>query len=204
MNSDAPKWGKPPPEIRDLMSELYHVENLHAFELFRTLKGCSRLLEDLRPDYRRGDAPSSARVRLLMHLLIHHRMGRTEGLQPSELSEHLRVSRNTVSSLLNALEEQGYIERRIHPTDRRQMLVRITPDGEALLRAHAPEFGAYLVELFSALTEDEQNTLMVLLTKLLHSFIERAIEQGIAHLPLPEKEGEPIATQPQQNEPPGF
>jgi DNA-binding MarR family transcriptional regulator len=100
-------------------------------------------------------------------------------LQPSELSAALGVSRNTVSALLNGLEEQGLIERHLHPTDRRQFLVRITPAGCDLVRTRAPQFAAFIASLLDDLSPDERHTLFVLLDKLYSRMLERAVEAGI-------------------------
>lgn len=50
-------------------------------------------------------------------------------LSPSDLGERLIVTRATVTGLIDSLERQGYAERTPHPTDRRSVLVRITPAG---------------------------------------------------------------------------
>lgn len=176
---NLPDWCQPPPEIHEAMSDIFQIENMRAFQLFRSLKMTAHFLEVLRGEHRKEGNLSAARMRILVRLTIEDRLGRDDGLQPSELSEHLGVSRNTVSALLNGLEEQGLIERHLHPTDRRQLLIRITPEGRIVVHHHAPEFGAYLRDLFSGLSEEEQTELLSLHHKLFLSFLQRAVETGI-------------------------
>jgi DNA-binding MarR family transcriptional regulator len=106
-------------------------------------------------------------------------MGNDQGLLPSELSRFLGVSRNTVSALLNGLEEQGLIERHLHPTDRRQFLIRITPGGHDLVCARAPEFGAFVASMFEVLSLEERATLLALLDKLYESLRDQAAAMGL-------------------------
>lgn len=58
-----------------------------------------------------------------------------EGVQlPSRLAEQLEVLPSQVSHLLASLEETGLLERHPDPQDRRRVLLRLTPKGEALNR----------------------------------------------------------------------
>lgn len=58
----------------------------------------------------------------------------------------VRISRDkaSLSSLMGRMERKGYILRREHPSDRRNKLVRLTPEGEALWERVVPILdGAY-------------------------------------------------------------
>ncbi len=144
MDEHPAKHCQPPAQIREVMREILQLEDMRAFNLFRGLKGIVRFLDILRGEHRKDGSLSGARMRILVHLTVNDRLGRCEGVQPSELADFLGVSRNTISTLLNGLEEQGLIERHLHPTDRRQLLVCITPDGRLAVHKHAPEFGRFL------------------------------------------------------------
>lgn len=168
----------PPAEIRAAMAEIFQARDARAMDLFRRLKGTVHLVGYLHGEYRKDGQPSSARMRLLVRLAVDDRLGH-EGILPSELSKFLGVSRNTVSSLLNGLEEQGLIERQLDPTDRRQFLIRITSAGDEMVRTEAPKFAAFVSNLFSALSADERETLLALLDKLLDSLVEQAEVMGL-------------------------
>jgi len=161
------------------MSEVFGIQDMEVLDLFHHLKAVSHLLSQLIGEYRKDGKLSQARMRLLIRLVIDNKLGIDTGLQPSELSKDLGVSRNTVSALLNGLEEQGLIERHLHPTDRRQLLIRITPAGCDLVHTHAPQFAAFVAGLFDHLLPDERKMLFSLLDKLYSRMLERAVETGI-------------------------
>jgi DNA-binding MarR family transcriptional regulator len=50
-------------------------------------------------------------------------------MSPSELGARLIVTRATVTGLLDSLEKPGFVRRLRHPTDRRSLVVEITPEG---------------------------------------------------------------------------
>ena len=50
-------------------------------------------------------------------------------MSPSELGERLIVTRATVTGLLDSLEARGFVRRSANATDRRSLIVEITPTG---------------------------------------------------------------------------
>jgi DNA-binding MarR family transcriptional regulator len=104
---------------------------------------------------------SVPRLRLLRALAT-----TTEPLRMRDLGEALDVAPRTVTSLVDALEREGLVERARHPTDRRAFLLTLTPlgrsthakaealDREALATATsglAPEQRADLLDLLATL-----------------------------------------------------
>ena len=55
-------------------------------------------------------------------------------LTPGELAAHERVQPPSMTRVIAALEEAGYVTRTDHPTDRRQVLVAVSAQGRAMLR----------------------------------------------------------------------
>lgn len=55
------------------------------------------------------------------------------GLRMSALAARLRVTISTVSGLVDRLVDAGLLTRRDDPHDRRQVLVSVTPEGQALI-----------------------------------------------------------------------
>lgn len=55
-------------------------------------------------------------------------------ISPSELGERLIVTRATVTGLVDSLERRGYVHRSANPTDRRSLIVGITPAGLAVVQ----------------------------------------------------------------------
>ena len=57
-------------------------------------------------------------------------------VRPSELADQMRLDLSTVSRHITSLVERGLLERTADPEDARAQLVRLTPDGEAVLDHH--------------------------------------------------------------------
>ncbi|GAB2859017.1 MarR family winged helix-turn-helix transcriptional regulator [Nocardioides pacificus] len=57
----------------------------------------------------------------------------------------LRLSPSTLTSLADRLERDGYIERHAHPTDRRTVVLTLTPVGERAFAAEK-EFYRHLID----------------------------------------------------------
>lgn len=55
-------------------------------------------------------------------------------MPPSELGEHLQVTRATVTGVVDSLERRGFVRRSSNPVDRRSLLVEITPEGLAVVQ----------------------------------------------------------------------
>jgi DNA-binding MarR family transcriptional regulator len=56
----------------------------------------------------------------------------TDGLTQRELSEQAGVMEPTTFSAIKAMEQQGYVERRQVPANRKNVYVHLTPKGRAL------------------------------------------------------------------------
>jgi len=54
-------------------------------------------------------------------------------MSPSELGDRLIVTRATVTGLVDSLERRGLVVRSAHATDRRSVIVQITPAGIEVL-----------------------------------------------------------------------
>ena len=65
--------------------------------------------------------------------LTMHWIGAHEELRLSALADGLGITRPAATSLVSALESRGWARRDRSPTDRRGVVVRITPKGRTLL-----------------------------------------------------------------------
>jgi DNA-binding MarR family transcriptional regulator len=52
-----------------------------------------------------------------------------------ELAEHLGITKQAATLMVDYLEEHGYVRREPHPTDRRGKLIRLTDRGWACIHA---------------------------------------------------------------------
>jgi DNA-binding MarR family transcriptional regulator len=84
----------------------------------------------------------------------------------SALSDELFVSPRNVTVLVDALEANGLVRRHPHPTDRRAILVELTPPGVETCAAMYTPHAEAVSELFSDLSQADQRELLRLLNML--------------------------------------
>lgn len=87
----------------------------------------------------------------VLHTLIHHGPKRLSELTASE-----QVTQPAVTQIVTKLERDGLVERRPDPSDGRAVLVHITEQGAAVVRARQAERMARLTELADGLTPAER------------------------------------------------
>lgn len=66
------------------------------------------------------------------HHRVIHFVGRNPGITVSELLDILRITKQSLSRVLNALVERGFIKQEAGVTDRRQRLLHLTDEGKSL------------------------------------------------------------------------
>ncbi|MCT9933291.1 MarR family transcriptional regulator [Planotetraspora sp. A-T 1434] len=84
---------------------------------------------------------------------------RHTAMTPGELAEHEKVQPPSMTRVVAKLEERGLLERRPHPTDRRQVTVSVTEKGAALLKEERRTKEAWLAQRLKELTPEERATL---------------------------------------------
>jgi len=78
---------------------------------------------------------------------------------PSAIAEREGVRPPSITRTLNCLADDGFILRDPHPDDRRQVLVRLSDKGEALVEELRHRRDAWLDARLSTLTVEERATL---------------------------------------------
>lgn len=86
------------------------------------------------------------------------------GVAPSELARRLAVARRTATLYVDILTRHGWAEREAHPEDRRMVLARLTPTGEALLADLGEAYKRRLSLLLGDITSLQAERLRQLLT----------------------------------------
>jgi DNA-binding MarR family transcriptional regulator len=76
-----------------------------------------------------------------------------------ELAEREHVQAPSMTRIVNALTEQGFVTRSAHPLDGRQVQVRITPAGEAILAEAREQRTAWLAQRVAVLSDEDRRTL---------------------------------------------
>lgn len=91
------------------------------------------------------------------HQLLLAIKGLPAGLEPTigELAERLQLQHHSTVELVNRLEGRGLVRRERHLADKRQVLVRLTDEGERVVRdlslAHRRRLRTDLPDLLAAL-----------------------------------------------------
>lgn len=80
-------------------------------------------------------------------------------MTPGELAAHERVRPPSMTRTVASLDDLGLVTREDHPTDGRQVVVRLTADAEALLAADRAQRAAWLESRVAQLSAEEQRTL---------------------------------------------
>jgi DNA-binding MarR family transcriptional regulator len=80
-------------------------------------------------------------------------------LTPGELAAHERVQPPSMTRVVASLQDAGLVLRRPHPTDGRQVLLEVGPDGVALLREDRRRREAWLTRALAEVDDDERDVL---------------------------------------------
>lgn len=86
-------------------------------------------------------------------------------LPPHELAERAGVTRATISGLLDGLQREGLLQRRIDAEDGRRLQIVLTAKGARLADALFEQHTQWIGSLFNGLDADEQQQLSRLLHK---------------------------------------
>ncbi|WP_067647138.1 MarR family winged helix-turn-helix transcriptional regulator [Nocardia harenae] len=123
-----------PTDVRALAGEL----SLAVVRLTRHLRG------------RRADSQISLTQLSAIATLL-----RDGAMTPGALAAKERVQPPSMTRVIASLTELGLVERKPHPTDGRQIIVSLSPAGQALLADEASAREAWMTEQLSGLDDDE-------------------------------------------------
>lgn len=169
-------------QIYAQVKRLFQVEDLRGVDVFLAVGRIAQLTDLL--ECQGCDQPeiSMPRWRLLLRLFLAEKLDSQAGLTPTELSQFLQVSKNTVSSLLRGLEEHGLVLRAMDPKDLRLFRIRLTDAGRQLVLDTAPGRINRMSRMLDGLDDGEVQQLSALLHKLRRSlearFSQAQVESG--------------------------
>jgi DNA-binding MarR family transcriptional regulator len=73
----------------------------------------------------------------------------------SDLKEELGVTATNITALVDALEDDGLVARRAHPSDRRATVIELTTKAKGELALGCSAYKDRVAELFSDMTDSE-------------------------------------------------
>ena len=128
--------------------------------------GSMNLLTRLSRDVYRRATEDVIGIRLKQFIALDY-LREQGGTTQQQLGETLHLDANNCVILLNDLEEDGFVERRRDPSDRRRHLVEMTSDGERALERAEERLETLEEQVIGNLTNAERATLRELLAKAL-------------------------------------
>ena len=91
---------------------------------------------------------------------------REQGITQQTLADRLLVTKGNVCGLMDRMVEQGLVERRADPQDRRAYMLYLTAKGKALIQQVLPAQSRLIDEHLGKLSADKQKQLLDLLGEL--------------------------------------
>jgi DNA-binding MarR family transcriptional regulator len=102
-------------------------------------------------------------------------------LTPTAMAELLDLPLSTVTFRVRRLERRGHAERVDNPADGRSFLIRLTPDGRALLNKARPRFRSYAEAVEGRLGRSKTKDLRESLVELRQAIDEELAVRSPAH-----------------------
>jgi len=95
------------------------------------------------------------------------------------LSEAVGVTARTITGLIDALEKDGWVERRAHPTDRRATIIALTPAAEVAFAKLNQSYGHLSRDLVSGIPEADLHAALRVIEHI-SARLDDAISRGVA------------------------
>ena len=152
--------------VRKKIVEMSGIENVRGVQLSNTLRRIANLFDALANQQDSDDEVSGQRMGILIRLYGGEVLHEGAGVTPTMLSHMQNVTKNTISSLVKGLEDQGLIRRENDPLDRRIYRLYLTDAGREYVTKMAPKKINYLNSLVSDMDSADIDQLLELLGKL--------------------------------------
>jgi DNA-binding MarR family transcriptional regulator len=110
---------------------------------------------------------------ILLSTINHFVGAESRGVKVSDLSTHMEITPAAVTHMINSSEEAGYLERLSDSSDRRIVLVKLTPKGKLLSDQKEEKFLQSFQGLVEFMGEEDSRELKRLLTSMYTYFKER-------------------------------
>lgn len=95
------------------------------------------------------------------------------------LSQAVGVSPRTITSLIDALEADGWVQRRAHPADRRATIVALTPTAGTAFSRLMEGYSGLAADLLSGVPEEDQRRALAVIDHV-STRMDEAISRGFA------------------------
>ncbi len=130
-------------------------------QVFRELEGVGGQAEALISSVARRHGLSHAALNALAVI-----EGNAAPMAAGEVGARMHITSGTMTSVLDTLERNGYIERLTDPDDRRRVLVEVTPEAQAVLNRLLPEVVQTTTSVLAGLDDKELRDLLGTLARI--------------------------------------
>ena len=152
-------------EILRKVTQRFPDIDADAVEALTTLQSVAKALSVIMNEPLAEIGLSEGRCFLLFYLWSEDIMGNGHP-SPSDIAEHLGVTRATITGLLDGLERDGFVERHQDSQDRRALTICMTGKAVEFMNVYAPAQGVVIRKLFAPLSANEKRVLIDLLNKI--------------------------------------
>ena len=156
---------RPPQDVAELFRRVLSPDEACAMDVLFEVRAACQRMDGTVQAWLGPDAISPSRMHVLMVLWA---AGRP--VPQMHVVRALKVSRTTVSKLIEGLLQSGHVTSTVGPDDRRNALVGLTPEGEELARRTTGDNAARMLAALADLSHDDQARLVELLAKARTSF----------------------------------
>lgn len=160
--------------VRKKIIEVSGIDNVRGIQLSNIIRRVANLFDAIVNQHIDEEGVTGPRMGILIRLYGSEILHESGGVTPTMLSHMQNVTKNTISSLVKGLEDQGLIRRENDPIDRRIYRLYLTDAGREYIVKIAPKQINFLNSLVSEMAPEEIDQLIELLTKLQNSLLSHA------------------------------
>jgi len=90
-----------------------------------------------------------------------------DGIEPSVIADTLTILRQYVTKMVDDLQKRNLVERVPHPSDRRRINIRLTPEGLSLTKILIDEMSILVKRIFLQFSKEEMENYLDIRTRII-------------------------------------
>ncbi len=156
----------PPPAVMKKIRQRLSKREVQGLATVFTLRATAQHADNAISEWMAGSVGSVARYQILMALWANNETG----VPHKDIVAAMGVTRATVSGLMAALERDGLVKSCVNGQDRRKLVARLTPKGEAVIKKQHNANLAKFRAVFASFTTEDLSSLTALLQRFRDAF----------------------------------